>query len=218
MNVLRAMARAAGALPDAAPASQRCELCMSPIAPTHDHVVDLDGRSLRCACRACALLFERRGAAGGRYVTVPDRVLFAAREVAAADWAALRIPVSLAFVFFNSILDRWIAVYPSPAGAVESHPDPGAMERLRRETPLIDLARPDVEAVLARGRRGALHVDLLLAPVSAGYELVARVRRQWRGFDGGDQARRAIDELFAELEARSRPAGGDDKQSPCTRH
>lgn len=211
MNVLRAMALAAGDLPDAAARTQRCELCMSSIAPNHDHVVDLEGRRLRCACRACALLFERRGAAGGRYLTVPDRVLRGEREIATAAWAALAIPVSLAFVFFNSIAGRWIAVFPSPAGAVESEPNAAALEELRQKTPLFDLARPDVEAVVARGRRGAARVDLLLAPVSAGYRLVARVRRHWRGFDGGDEARRAIDELFAELESHSRPAGDGDR-------
>ena len=32
---------------------ERCELCSTPIADEHDHVVDIQQRSLQCACRGC---------------------------------------------------------------------------------------------------------------------------------------------------------------------
>jgi len=52
----------------------RCELCSEPIGERHRHVLELGPRAIRCACRPCALLFERSQA--GRFFTVPERVRF----------------------------------------------------------------------------------------------------------------------------------------------
>src|SRR5206468_3768742 len=58
---------------------------------------------------------------GARYRLVPTRVLVDPGFVLdGAEWDALRIPVRLAFIFFNSRDNRWVAFYPSPAGAAES--------------------------------------------------------------------------------------------------
>ncbi len=38
-------------------APERCELCATPIPAEHDHLADVTGRSLPCACQACYLLF-----------------------------------------------------------------------------------------------------------------------------------------------------------------
>jgi len=35
---------------------------------------------------------------------------------------------------------------------------------------------------------------------------VGHLRRTWRGFDGGQEARALIDDFFATVRARSRPA------------
>lgn len=193
------------------PAAESCELCGAPVPASHDHVVDLGERALRCACRACALLFEKPGAGAGRYRTVPDRVLRAPDPgIAPAEWAELGVPVRLVFLFENSALGRWIAVYPSPAGPVESEPRADAWDRLRPRIPLAAAIASDVEAVLVRGERGSGTLSWFGVPITAAYELVAQVRRHWSGFDGGEHARRAIDDFFADLARRSQPLGRPD--------
>ena len=44
-------------------------------ADEHGHLVDLERRSLMCACRGCYLLFTPDGAGGGHFRAVPDRYL-----------------------------------------------------------------------------------------------------------------------------------------------
>ena len=52
-----------------------------------------------------------------------------------------------------------------------------------------------------------------LVPIDACYELVGLVRLHWKGFDGGEEAWKAIEGFFAELRRRSDrvPSGGDDR-------
>ncbi len=65
----------------------------------------------------------------------------------------------------------------------------------------------DVEALLLRGPdREHPGFSCHVVPIDACYELVGRLRSLWRGFDGGQEARAAIDEFFAGVEKRSRPA------------
>jgi len=103
----------------AATEPERCEMCREVLdgRTGHGHVVELEKRTIVCACRACYLLFTAEGAAGGRYRSVPDRVRHdPARPLAAADWNELQIPVAMAFFFVNSALGRIVAGYPSPGG------------------------------------------------------------------------------------------------------
>jgi hypothetical protein len=138
MIALEALRRYARPRPAAAPRASACELCRGPAGPDHRHVVDLDDRAIRCACRACALAFEAPGAARGRYRTVPDRVRTdPASDLTETDWAALGLPVRLAFLFFHSKAGRWVAFYPGPAGAVESEPLPSGCEELARRNRLL---------------------------------------------------------------------------------
>jgi hypothetical protein len=51
-----------------------------------------------------------------------------------------------------------------------------------------------------------------LVPVDACYELVGRLRKVWRGFDGGRDAREAMADFFADVTAKSRPA---PEVGPC---
>ena len=98
-----------------------CELCAEPIADEHGHLVDLQARTLLCACRGCYLLFVSDGAGGAHFRAVPDRyVAFPDFALSPAQWDTLQIPVSVAFFFLNSSLGRVAAFYPRPAGATES--------------------------------------------------------------------------------------------------
>jgi len=45
--------------------------------------------------------------------------------------------------------------------------------------------------------------DCYLVPIDACYELVGRIRRCWKGFDGGEDAWNEIDGFFADLRVRS---------------
>jgi hypothetical protein len=185
--------------------SERCELCGNAVDAVHAHVVDLERRGLCCACRACALLFGRAGMPTGRYRTVPDRVLVEPDfQLTEARWETLGIPVRLAFVFFNSSLERWIGVYPSPAGPTESEVSLAGWTELGAGSALIGSLEPDVEALLVHGARGQQRFECFLVPIDACYELVARVRRHWKGFDGGPVARQEIEAFFVGLRARSR--------------
>ena len=61
------------------------------------------------------------GAGGKRFRAVPDRyVALRSFALSPGQWEELQIPVSMAFFFKNSVEDRVVAFYPSPAGATES--------------------------------------------------------------------------------------------------
>jgi hypothetical protein len=194
---------AAPAAPSAAP-EERCAMCAETLAARHGHVVDLDRRSLVCACRACYLLFTHDGAGGGRYRAVPDRYRYdPATRFTDADWDELGVPVDTAFFFVSSTVDRVVGCYPSPAGATECLLDLDGWDRVADAHPLLRVACPDVEAVfVTRTDRGR---EAFLVPIDACYALVGELRLLWRGFDGGDEARAALAAFVATARERSRP-------------
>jgi hypothetical protein len=186
---------------------ERCEMCAEPIVEEHQHVVDLESRALMCTCRGCYLLFTAEQAEL-RYRAVPDRYLsFPDFSFGAHEWDDLQIPVGLAFLFHNSVQDRMVAFYPGPAGATESELPLDAWRRIAAANPSLGQLRPDVEALLVRAADRE-HPDFSahVVPIDACYELVGRLRSLWRGFDGGQEARAAIESFFAAVERRSRPA------------
>lgn len=183
-------------------AGPRCEMCAHPIEREHAHVVDIQDRRLLCTCRACYLLFTSSGAAHGRLRAVPENYRRAADlSIDDAAWSQLQIPVRTAFFFTSSQTGRVMAFYPSPAGATESQLGLGAWDEIAQGNPAVAALEPDVEALLVHGWRGG-GFDCFLVPIDACYELVGRVRQTWRGFDGGEQAWREIDDYFAALRVR----------------
>ncbi|MEU4098651.1 DUF5947 family protein [Streptomyces sp. NPDC026673] len=195
------------------PAAERCELCGVELTGPHRHLVDTGKRALACACVPCALLFERPGAGGGRFASVPDRVLSDPASVPEATaWQRLRIPVAVAFFFHNSALDRPVVLYPSPAGATESEVDPGTWKDVFGDSPLAGALRPDVEALLIRRDTGGdaeqrgdpdQRGECFLVPVDRAYELVGRLRLNWQGFDGGSGARAELAAFFDDVRQRA---------------
>ena len=189
---------------------ERCEMCGESIGEEHQHIVNVSTRSLVCSCRGCYLLFTQQDAALA-YRAVPDRYLsFPSLDLGPAQWDDLQIPVGVAFFFHNSQLGRTTAFYPSPAGATESELPLGAWEELVAGNAELATLLPDVEALLVR--RGEDSVDCYLVPIDACYQLVGRLRTLWRGFDGGRDAREALDAFFDDVRERSRPA----KPAPVT--
>jgi len=206
-------------------AGERCEMCGERLTERHGHYVDIEQRSLGCACTACALLFTRPG---GRYRTVPDRVRHdPGAPLTGAEWGELAIPVGIAFFFVNSALGHVVASYPSPAGVTECELDLAGWDRLAGAHRLLREMMPDVEAILvvagsprlaggaplggadggasggADGGRGA--VETFLIPIDACYSLAGALRLHWRGFDGGADAQRILTDFLADIRQRARP-------------
>jgi hypothetical protein len=185
-----------------------CELCSEPIAAEHRHLMDLRSRELLCACRACALLFDRRAAGAGHYRLVPDRRLrlegFALDD---ALWEELRLPVEMAFFFHHSTEGRVVAYYPSPMGPTESLLALTAWAQLEDANPLLRTMEPDVEALLVNRARGAR--QQWLVPIDECYALVGLIRTRWRGLTGGRDVWEEIERFFGALDRRARAAGRD---------
>jgi hypothetical protein len=119
------------------------------------------------------------------------------------QWNRLPIPVGIAFFFFNTSLGRMVVFYPSPVGATESLLSLETWEELASANPLLASLAPDVEALLVRNvqRRGSF--ECYIVPIDACYELVGRIRRRWKGFDGGEEAWREIGAFFTDVRERS---------------
>lgn len=186
---------------------ERCDLCAQAIPDEHGHLVHLETRNLKCACRPCYLLFTAQGT--GRYVAVPDRYLrLEGLVVTDGQWDRLQIPVGVAFFFHNSELGQTVAFYPSPAGATESLLPMEAWAEVAAGHPALDTLEPDVEAALLRGPRPG-HDDpteCFIVPIDACYELVGHLRLLWKGFDGGTEANRAMAGFFDRVRSRAKVA------------
>jgi hypothetical protein len=178
-------------------------MCNEQIPDEHEHVVNLEDRNLMCTCRGCWLLFTSDGSGGGRFRAVPDR--YARVEdftLSGGTWERFQIPVSVAFFFRNSTTEKVAAFYPSPAGATESLLELDAWDGLVAGNPILGSLANDVEALLVRV--GAEDVSAFLVPIDACYELVGHMRKLWRGFDGGREAKDALDQFFADVRKRCR--------------
>jgi hypothetical protein len=186
-------------------AGEVCELCTEPISDEHGHLVDLEARTLMCACRGCYLLFLSEGAGGAHFRSVPDRYLaFPDFELSPEQWDNLQIPVSVAFFFLNSTLGRVAAFYPGPAGATESELPLDTWADATRANPALASLQPDVEAFLVRSRPNRGGTECYIVPIDACYELVGHLRRLWRGFDGGQEANAKLDAFFDHVKAKAR--------------
>ena len=191
---------------------EHCELCGEPIPPEHRHVLDLETRDLKCACRPCSLLFDRRGAGGGHLRLIPERRLrLAGFELEDALWEELRIPVEMAFFFHSSVAERVVAFYPGPMGATESLLELRAWEAIESANPVLAEMEPDVEALLVNRARGAR--ESWLVPIDDCYGLVGLIRTRWRGLTGGKDVWEEIGRFFSVLDRRSRTAVGREEMT-----
>jgi hypothetical protein len=204
-GALSVLARIRAGRPEQSP-YERCEMCAAPVAAEHQHVVNITSRSLLCTCRSCYQLFTRDDA-DLAYRAVPDRYLSFA-SLPAPVWDELELPVGTAFLFVNSALGRVVAFYPGPAGATESELSLDAWDRVAAAVPGLASIRPDVEALLVHTADRGQQAEAFLVPIDVCYELVGHLRTAWRGFDGGQDVRRRLDDFFGQVRARARPADG----------
>jgi hypothetical protein len=210
-SALQRMARRAAREREAA--LEHCDMCDAPIAADHRHLLDLRAHELMCACRACAVLFDRGAAGGGHYRLVPDRRLrvedFALDDVA---WEELRLPVDLAFFVPDSAAGRVRAYYPGPMGATESLLGLDAWTALEAANPVLTTLAPDVETLLVNRAQGARHH--LIVPIEDCFSLVGLIRMHWKGLTGGREVWAEIGRFFEALDRRARPAGRHDRKEP----
>jgi Family of unknown function (DUF5947) len=193
---------------------QECELCGRPIPPDHRHVLDLEERNLLCACRACAILFDRQAAGGGHWRLVPERRLrLDGFRIPDDMWERLRIPVDMAFFFNNTSAGRVVAYYPSPMGPTESELELEAWGELEAANEVLQTLEPDVETLLVNRARGQRRHWLV--PIEDCYALVAVIRTRWRGFSGGAEVWGELERFFGELDRKSKaaPAGAVERRS-----
>lgn len=194
-EALEALRRFARARPDA----ERCELCGAEIGGDHPHLLNRASRQIACSCNACAILFC--GQQDAKFLRVPKRSLkledFAFSD---ADWDAMTLPIDMAF-FVRGHHDESAALYPSPAGVMQSMIELPAWPQLTRSHSVIASVEPEVETLLVNriGDQSAYFI----VPLDTAYLLVGLIRIKWRGLSGGAEVWQAIAEFFAGLEARS---------------
>jgi hypothetical protein len=184
------------------PAGERCDFCATPLGAEHSHLIELAARRILCTCRPCYIVFEPEGAAQGKYRAIPARYLEIAKfAVDDTTWEALQIPIGLAFFFFNSLENKTVGFYPSPAGATESLLPLDTWSTIETHYPELASLKPDVEAVVIQRDRDASRAYIV--PIDAAYELVGLIRTSWKGFDGGQEAHEKIAGYFENVHARS---------------
>jgi hypothetical protein len=178
------------------PKRERCDLCDAELADEHAHLLELSNRRLVCACDACAILFDNSGA--GKYRRVP-RSGQLLRDFRLSDeaWAALQLPIDLAFFLHSTAAGRVVAFYPSPAGATEALVPVEAWQTLEEDNPVLRELMPDVEALLVN--RIQQNREHYRAGIDKCYELVGLLRMHWRGLSGGPAVWEAIGRFFAGL-------------------
>jgi hypothetical protein len=179
--------------------TKRCALCGAPIGEPHPHLVDGRTGKLSCSCPGCATVFDH---SSGKFRRVPDRVArLTGLRMSDDRWQSLGVPVGVAFFQKRSADGRVVAFYPSPLGAVESAVEPEAWEALAGENPGLRSMETDIEALLVRRQDKAR--EEFIAPLDACFALIGILRREWRGFSGGDGVVSAVETFFEGLRARS---------------
>jgi hypothetical protein len=199
LSVLRSFARQR-------PVAERCELCSTGLPRGHQHLLEPAKRKVICACDACALLFS---GSQTKYKRVPRRVRFLPNfQMSDGEWNALMIPINMAFFFHSTPDQRMVALYPSPAGPIESLLSLDAWNDIASRNPELVEMESDVEALLVNRiaqSRGSGTADYFVAPIDECYKLVGLIRGAWRGLSGGTEVWREIGDFFAALKEKSCP-------------
>lgn len=173
---------------------ERCDFCGAAIPAQHPHLLERAAARLQCGCAGCAMSLGD----SERFRLVPPRAeMLPGFVLGEGDWAALQIPIGLAFLYRRTPDGRPVAVYPSPAGATEAALDDTVWARLAAANPVVAEFAPDVEALLVNRVKGLR--EYYRVSIDRCFSLVGLIRRHWRGFSGGTEAWEAIDAFFAAL-------------------
>jgi hypothetical protein len=171
-----------------------CDVCGTPIAHDHRHLLHLSERHILCACEVC--LAEKSAEAEyrpvGHKITWLDDL-----EMADEMWARLGIPIALAFFTQNGDTGETVAFYPSPAGSTECELDLDAWADLVTANPTLAQLEPDAEAFIVN--RMSEPPQYVMVPIDRCYEMVGAVKMAWEGISGGDLVDQAIADFFSRL-------------------
>jgi hypothetical protein len=182
------------------PAAERCELCSAALGPVHQHLLDPKKREIVCSCDGCAILFC--GQAGAHFLRVPRRIReLVDFQMPELQWEALMIPINLAFFYRDSAEGKVRAMYPSPAGAIESLLSLESWSEIAAAHPVLQTMEPDVETFLVN--RVSTPAQHYIVPVDECYRLVGLIRMHWRGLSGGTDVWKEIHQFFMDLKSRS---------------
>jgi len=195
----------------ASPAMEQCELCSAGLAQEHPHLVEVASRQILCACDACATLFD--GMEKSKYKRVSRRALYLSDfEMTDGQWESLLIPINMAFFFGSSVEGRMIALYPSPAGAVESLLPLEAWNEIAETNRALSHLRPDIEALLVNRvghAHGLARAEYYIAPIDECYKLVGLIRTNWKGLSGGAEVWIEIGRFFSDLRSKAEVVTGE---------
>lgn len=187
--------------------AERCELCSQELAREHPHLVEVATRQIVCACDACATLFDAM-AGGGKYRRASRRTqLLADFHMTDGEWDSLMIPINMAFFFRSSVESRVVALYPSPAGAVESLLPLEAWNAIVGRNAILEQMRSDIEALLVN--RVGPNREYYIAPMDECYRLVGLIRANWKGLSGGNEVWVEIGQFFTALKMRADVVTGE---------
>jgi hypothetical protein len=181
------------------PPVERCELCRASLPARHGHLLDRKAATLRCACPGCA---GRHGRPEDGFLAVPPRKEKLKDFILSdAGWNQFQIPIDLAFLVRKE--SGLVALYPGPAGIVQSETSPQAWNDLAAQNPVLDSLAPEVEALAinrVHGRRDAWRLS-----IDHCFTLAGTLRKDWHGLSGGPKVWEAIEHYFDE-----RDFGGHD--------
>lgn len=176
-------------------------MCSAGLGAEHPHLVEPSTRQLVCSCDPCAILFS--GQAEMKYKRVPRRVrLLQNFQLMDAQWDNLMIPIQLAFFFHSTPDNKIIALYPSPAGPIESLLTLEAWDEIAQDNAILKELEQDVEALLVNRVRAEMS-EYYLVPIDECYKLVGLIRAHWRGLSGGTEVWKQIGNFFNELKSRA---------------
>lgn len=181
--------------------SERCELCGTALPSEHSHLLDRQSRQVVCSCDTCSILFC--GQQEARFLRVPHRIQrLDGVVVDDLQWEAMMLPIHLAF-FIRQPDDSTVAMYPSPAGAMQSLVPLPAWNELFGSAPALRDVEPEVEAFITN--RVGQNAQSFIAPIDSCYRLVGLIRTRWHGLSGGAEVGQAIAQFFADLDNRAQP-------------
>lgn len=190
-------------------ATEQCELCSVGLAEPHPHLLDPKTRQVLCACDACAMVFC--GQEGARYFRIPRQVRqLSSFQMSDLQWEALMLPINLAFFYRETVSGKVRALYPSPAGAMESLLTLESWDEIVRQNPALQTMESDVEALLVN-RVGA-EAEYFKVPIDECYRLVGLIRKNWKGLSGGTEVWTQIQNFFSTLKAQRVESQGDARE------
>lgn len=175
---------------------ETCDFCAQRLPPAHKHLIEPATRQFYCACDPCALKLE----SDARFRAVSPKTERLRRfHLSDPTWEMMQLPIDIVFFFLSGEYLRPTAIYPSPAGGMESALSIEAWTSLLEANPSLADMKPDVEALLINRTKSAR--DYYRVSIDRCYALIGLIRTQWRGLSGGADVWDGVRDFFASLDA-----------------